>query len=241
MRPQVLRPFRPFAGLAAVLLLALAPSACRRSPSPPSPEYEQASRQWRELYAQKLDDAYLDPSTGEIEALLQRVPADSLDANNARELLQRIEQGRARMQQAAEERKKAVASAREVPNVDPTRTNIPRPPEPEKAAEAPDAGPPDAGLTGPQIGSPASELVSGYRGCFQRGMPIEVQGRGMREAWELADRTSCRLEFPSHANTVLLIEEGRVLALLPKSSVRTVQRTADGGTPPSTPPADAGS
>nr|WP_211194630.1 hypothetical protein [Pyxidicoccus fallax] len=220
-------------------MLALAPSACRRD-SGPSADYEEASRRFSTLYAQKLDGAFLDPQIGEIEAQLQRVPADSLDAQGARELLQRIREGRKRMQQDADAREKAIATAREVPPVtsgafeDATREQTPPP-----AEEVPDAGPPDAGSTGPQAGTPASELVAGFRGCFRRDAPIQVEGRGVRETWELADRTSCRLEYPGHVDVVLLIEEGKVLTLLPKSAVRTVTVTADGGPAP-TPAADAG-
>jgi hypothetical protein len=223
-------------GLTSAILLVLAPAACRRD-SGPSAEYEEAARRFRSLYAQKLDAAYLDPQIGEIEAQLQRVPADSLDANGARELLQRIQQGRERMQSQSSARDKAISAAREVP----PGTSMPTltPPEPPRKPEAPDAGPPDAGLTGPQAGTAASELVSGFRGCFRRGAPIEMQGRGMRETWELADRTSCRLEYPGHVDVVLLIEQGRVLTLLPRSAIRTVTVTADGGPAPQ-PAVDAG-
>ena len=90
------------------------------------------------------------------------------------------------------------------------------------------------------MGTSASELVAGFRGCFQRGAPIEVQGRGVRETWQLVgDRTACRLEYPGHVDVVLLIEEGRVLTLLPKSAVQTVTVTADGGAAPQ-PAADGG-
>ncbi|MCK8498149.1 hypothetical protein M0222_10195 [Myxococcus fulvus] len=237
MRPQVLRvSLRPFAALLSSLLLLL--SACRREPQPSSPEYQQATRQFRELYAQKLDEAYLDPKMGPIEAQLQRVPQDSLDAPSAQELLQRIQRERTRMQAEVAARQKAVASAREIPPGAPSTTLAPPPPPPP--AEPVDAGPPDAGpINGPQVGSPASELVAGFRGCFKRGTPIDVEGRGIRDAWEMTDSTACRLEYPGHVGTVLLTEQGRVLMLLPKSSVTTVTRTLDAGT---TPPAatDAG-
>ncbi|NVJ26089.1 MULTISPECIES: hypothetical protein [Myxococcus] len=230
MRPQVLRAsLRPFAALVSALLLVL--SACRREPPPPSAEYEQATRQFRELYAQKLDEAYLDPKMGSIEAQLQRVPQDSLDAPSAQELLQRIQTNRKRMQDGVAARDKAVASAHEVVPNAPSTTLAPPPPPPPP--EPVDAGPPDAGpVNGPQIGTPANELVAGFRGCFKRGAPINVEGRGIRESWEMTDGTACRLEFPGHADTVLLVEEGRVLMLLPKSSVRSVQRPQETGTVP---------
>ncbi|WP_342373915.1 hypothetical protein NVS55_21005 [Myxococcus stipitatus] len=218
--------------MALLSSLVLMLSACRREAGPPSAEFEQASRQFTALYAQKLDEAYLDPQMGAIEAQLQRVPQDSVDAPASRELIQRIQQNRARMQDAATARQKAVASARELPPGTPSTALPPLPPAPK--AEAEDAGSPDAGVVnGPQTGTPASELVAGFRGCFRRGLPINVEGRGIREAWELNDSTACRLEYPSHTGMVLLTEEGKVLTLLPKSSVRTVTQTQDAGTQPS--------
>lgn len=224
-------------GVVSAVLLTLAPTGCRREPLTPSAEYEEAARRFRALYAQKLDDAYLDPQVGEIEAQLQRVPADSLDAQGARELLQRIKDGRQRMTTAATARDEAVASARELPPGSYTAPSTVEPARPAAPEEAPDAGPPDAGGGGPQPGTAASELVAGFRGCFQRGISIDVQGRGMRETWQLADRTACRLEYPQHQDAFLLIEEGKVLMLLPKSAVQTVPVTPDGGPAPAT---DAG-
>ncbi|WP_284666853.1 hypothetical protein [Myxococcus sp. SDU36] len=237
MRTLVLRAsLRPLVGVVSAVLLTLAPAGCRREPPAPSAEYEEAARRFRELYAQKLDDAYLDPRVGEIEAQLQRVPADSLDAEGARELLKRIKDGRQRMAAAASERDEAVASARELPPGSYTAPSTEEPARPAAPAEVPDAGPPDASA-GPQAGTAASELVAGFRGCFQRGTPIDVQGRGMRETWQLADRTACRLEYPQHQDAFLLIEAGKVLTLLPKSAVQTVPVTPDGGPAPAT---DAG-
>ncbi|MHA7630950.1 hypothetical protein [Corallococcus sp. M7] len=215
-------------GLAAFLFV----SGCSRSPAPPSPEFEQASRRWTALYAQKLDGAYLDPSIGEIEAQLQRVPADSVDSAASQDLLQRIQAGRTRMQAAQEEQRRAVANAGSLPTMDPSSTDFPRQAEPA-AAEPVDAGPGDAGvIAGPQMGTPAADLVAGFEGCFGRGTPVTVEGRGLRDTWTLSDRASCQLRYPSHRDSALVIEDGRVLALLPKSAMRTVRRYEDGGTVP---------
>ncbi|MFP2956578.1 hypothetical protein ACLEPN_01785 [Myxococcus sp. 1LA] len=141
MRTLVLRAsLRPLVGVVSAVLLTLAPTACRREPPAPSAEYEEAARRFRELYAQKLDDAYLDPQVGEIEAQLQRVPADSLDAAGARELLQRIKEGRQRMETAASERDEAVASAQELPPGFASAPSTEAAPPPA-AEEAVDAGP----------------------------------------------------------------------------------------------------
>ena len=63
----------------------------------PSPEFTRASERFNKLYAKELDDAYLDPAMREVEALLEKVPPDSLDAAAAAQLLSRIRENRARL------------------------------------------------------------------------------------------------------------------------------------------------
>ena len=223
-------------GLAITLLIALAPAACRKDPGPPSQDYEQARERFNKLYGQKLDEAFVDPAMDEIEAQLQLVPADSMDAQPARELLQRIQQGRERMEANQQEKEDAIASAREVQDF-PTRPSEPgQPATPEPTEEpSPSAGPPDAGPpagAGPVAGSSASELSYGYQRCFRRAEPINVDGRGQREAWELEGRLACRQAYPSFAEQVLLIEDGKVMTVLPKSAIRVTFVGPDGGTPP---------
>ncbi|MDC0707506.1 hypothetical protein POL68_03395 [Stigmatella sp. ncwal1] len=218
----------------SILLLVLAPVACRREAAAPSAEYEQAHQRFSKLYGQLLDRAFLDPQMADIEALLERVPPESLDAQSARELLQRIRQGRERMEATQQETQEAVDSAREFQDLPSSpRTEEPPPPPPPVAQEPVDAGPPDAGATaGPVEGSSASELSSGYQGCFRRGDQINVTGRGMRESWEMADRFSCRQAYPRFANQLVLVEDGRVLSVLAKSLTRLVPTAPDGGPGP---------
>ncbi|SEK80992.1 hypothetical protein SAMN05444354_102407 [Stigmatella aurantiaca] len=230
MRTPSLTPLnRPLRGLVSTLLLVLSPVACREA-AKPSAEYEQAHQRFSKLYAQQLDRAYLDPQMTEIEAQLEGVPSESLDAQSARELLQRIRDGRKRMESSQEDTEAAVASARQFDDFPSSpREDTPAPPPP--AAPAPvDAGAPDAGpQQGPVEGSPASALGSGYQGCFRRGETINVTGRGMRESWELADRFSCRQAYPRFANQLVLVEDGRVLSVLAKSLTRLVPTGPDSG------------
>ncbi len=218
---------RPLVGLVSIVLIALAPAACRKELGPPSAEYEEAHKRFSKLYAQKLDAAFLDPQMDEIEALLAQVSAESMDAQSAKELQQRITEGRARAEKARQEQEDAIASARRVD----TFTPEPRAPEPEPtpAPEEPkDAGP---SSEGPVEGSPASELVAGYLGCFQRNpKPITVMDRGPREAWEMSDRARCNLTFPAFVGQLVIVEEGKVLTVLPKSAVRITYQQTDGGT-----------
>ena len=110
--------------LAVVLLLAL--TGCARKE--PSPEYTRASERFNKLYAKELDDAYVDPAIREVEALLEKVPADSLDAQAAAQLLTRIRENRTRIEQASKDREKALAAARTAPTFSGPSVSAPLPP-----------------------------------------------------------------------------------------------------------------
>ena len=227
---------RPLAGLVFTLLIALTPASCTKSPGPASPAYEEAHQRFSKLYGQKLDEAFLDPAMDEIEEKLKQVPPDSMDAQPARELLERIRDGRERMEAAEKEKEAAIASAHRVDDF-PARENEPGTPTPTEepgpgpSAETPDAGTPRPGA-GPVAGTSASELSYGYERCFRRGEPLNVDGKGSRETWELENRLTCRQSYPSFAEQVVLIEDGRVLTVLPKSAIRVTYVGPDGGPPP---------
>jgi hypothetical protein len=195
-------------------LLALA--ACSGKPQP-SQDFVEASQRFNRLYGQHLDAAYAQPEMTDVEAQLARVPPDSLDAPAAQALLTRIREGRARTQKQQADTQAALVEARKP-------AAMAAPPEreaPPAEPEAPDAGQPDAGTPGPQVGTPESELVGGFRGCFGRGAMVEVQGRGPRQTWELQGSSRCRLEYPAHADSLVVVEEAKVLMVTPKSSVQT--------------------
>lgn len=227
---------RPLVGLVSTVLIVLALSACQKELGPKSPEYDEARQRFSKIYGQKLDEAFLEPEMDAIEALLQQVPPDSMDAQSANELQQRINNGRAKMERLRQEREAAMVSARQrdtVPPSAPLPESDPTPPAPQATN---DAGPPSSG---PVVGSPASELVAGYLGCFQRSSSITVKDRGPREAWEIsAGRARCSQVFPTFVGQVVLIEEGKVLTVLPKSSVQVTYQQVDAGPAPAeTPPA----
>jgi hypothetical protein len=216
---------RPLLGLVSTVLIALAPLGCSKNPGPPSEAYEQAHTRFSKLYAQQLDAAFDDPQMDEIEALLTQVPPDSMDASSARELQQRIKDGRAKRERQRREQEASIAAAHE------TDTFPASPAEPEPAP-TPAPTPKDAGpvIEGPVRGSPASELTAGYLGCFQRMKSITVTGRGLRDAWEMSERPRCSVSFPSFVGQVVIIEDDKVFAVLPKSAVTVTFETKDGGT-----------
>jgi hypothetical protein len=216
---------RPLLGLASTVLLALAPVGCGKKSGPPSADYEQAHTRFSKLYAQQLDGAFGDPEMDEIEALLAKVPPDSMDASSARELQQRIQAGRAKLEKQRQEQEASIAAAHETDSFPPTPSEPEPPPPPPPAPQ--DAGP---NIQGPVRGSPASELTAGYLGCFQRMKPITVTGRGQRDAWEMSERSRCSQQFPSFVGQVVIVEDDKVFAVLPKSAVTITFETKDGGT-----------
>lgn len=230
-RPMVRNPrlktlSRPLLGLASTVLLVLAPVGCSKKVGPPSEAYEQAHTRFSKLYAQQLDAAFGDPAMDEIEALLAQVPPDSMDASSARELQQRITDGKAKLEKRRKEQEASIAAAHETDSFPPSAPSEPEPAPPPPPAPT-DAGP---NIQGPVRGSPASELTAGYLGCFQRMKSITVTGRGLRDAWEMAERSRCSQQFPSFVGQVLIIEDEKVFAVLPKSSVVVTFELKDGGT-----------
>jgi hypothetical protein len=210
------------------LLVVAAPVACRK-PAKPSEAYTQAHTRFGKLYGEKGDDAFLDPEISQVEALLDQVPADSLDAKAAQELRTRIQTGKQQAEAQQKAKDDALAQARtptQMPSGFNTTPSGPAPEPSEEPAEAPAAGT-DAGTPGvPGIGTPEAQLASS--GCFQKGEALEVKGRGRRDRWELADRPACRQQYASLQDQVLIIEDGKVLAQVPRSAIQAIP--VDGGT-----------
>lgn len=212
--PNLLRPLR---GL-LVMLLCVGAAACRK-PAEPSELYTRAHTRFSKLYAEKGTEAFLDPAMGEIESQLSNVPAESLDAQAAKELIARIAKGRADAEAERKAREEAVAKAGEVPSV---RFD----PEPSGAAAAPQP----TGVQVPHPGTAVSELQTGFSGCFQKQKDqVNVMGRGLRDVWELSARPECRQEYASVQEALFIIEEDKVLATAPRSALR--EMPAEGNKP----------
>ena len=218
--------------LAIVLLLVL--TGCARKE--PSPEYTRASERFNKLYAKELDDAYVDPAIREVEALLEKVPADSLDAQAAAQLLTRIRENRTRIEQASKDREKALAAARTAPTFSGPSVSAPLSPPSSRpsAPPAPDAGP----LSAPTAGMAMRDFNRLFGDCFEQAGPVEVNGRGPRDSYTMVDSDRCRRAMPGLVNSLVLADSETVMGLVPKSALR--RTLPDGGAPPPAPP-DAGS
>jgi hypothetical protein len=231
VRPYSLLSSRTLAGLLTAFLVAAAPVACRK-PAKPSEAYAQAHTRFGKLYAEKGDGAFLDPELAQVEDLLSQVPADSLDAPAAQALRTRIQTGKQQAEAQEKAKTDAMAQARQPgqmpPGFNTGSSPSPAPSAAEPADEAPETGTAeaDAGTGVPGVGAPEAVLASS--GCFQKGEPLEVKGRGRRDRWELADRPACRQQYASLQDQVLIIEEGKVLAQVPRSAIQAIP--VDGGT-----------
>jgi hypothetical protein len=216
-----------------LVLLLLLPACARKEPSP---EYTRASERFNKLYAKELDDAYLDPAMHEVEALLEKVPSDSLDAQAASALLARIRENRSRLEQASTDREKAMADARTPPTFS-GQSVIPPPAPPAPANRSPtppDAGPPLA----PSAGMAMRDFNRLFGDCFEPAGPVEVSGRGPRDSYAMVDSDRCRRAMPGLANSVVLADSQTVMGIVPRSALQRV--LIDGGTPPPPAPPDAG-
>ena len=219
------------------LLLLLALAGCSRKE--PSPEFTRASERFNKLYAKELDDAYLDPAMHEVEALLEKVPPDSLDSQAAAALLSRIRDNRSRLEQAANDRDKALAAARKPPTL--TGVSVSPPPLPpvsaSKAPAAPDAG--VAAPAAPSAGMTVRDFNRLFGDCFEPAGPVEVSGRGPRDSYTMTDSYRCQKAMPGMVNSVVLADSQAVMGVVPKSALQRVQPDAGTAAPPA--PPDAGS
>lgn len=216
----------------ALLLGALVTvvSGCPSRSKEPSAEYEAARKRFNTLYAERLDEAFLDPRMTEIEAQLAKVPEDSLDAEQARTLQQRIDEGQARMSAAREKHAQTMAEVRK-PGPAPSGGGSAAA-EPSGGGEAAPSEEADAGPSGhPAVGMSAGELSRRFGTCFRPGSPVEVAERGVLETWVLKDITLCAQRYAAFTDSTIVIESGKILTIVPTAKITTETRTVDGGAP----------
>jgi hypothetical protein len=195
----------------AALLLALA--SCYRKPAD-SPQFAEAFTLYNQLYAKSLDDSYGDPQMPKVAELLRQVDSRSAQANEAKELLAKVEQGLAdyhsRAQQLA-----AMAASADAPaefkgggTALPAPTGLPAPPAP----------------AGPALGMTRDEFTARFGDCFDlKGDYVQGDKRG--EAF--AVRSTCAERFPTFAQALVVLIDNRVTALVPTKDVTV--KTVDAG------------
>lgn len=211
----------------AVLALGLA--GCRKPQ--PSPDYIAASNRYTNLIALHQDAAYAKAEMADVIAQLGRVPAESSDYQKAQALIGTIESDKQRAMSDEAKRMIAMAPPTVAPNF---------PPLPKEAPAGPEAAPADAGA--PVVnelaqGSDFARVNQKYAGCLlprgpvtmigQDGKPTEMAG------YDLHESAPCRTAMPQMTTGVMLVRDGKIAWVLPKSSLQSVQQTvlpADAGT-----------
>jgi len=81
----------------------------------------------------------------------------------------------------------------------------------------------------PTAGMSTRDFNRYFGDCFEPAGPVEVNGRGPRDSFAMADSARCRQQLPTLVNSVVLADGQTVMGVVPKSAL---QRTlVDGGTP----------
>lgn len=196
-------------------LALLVAAGCHR-PGPASPAYAHARAGFNRLYAAELDDAFLDPAMGEVEAELRTVPADSADHADAQALLQRITQGRDAAQKARERTRQAIEEALAPPTVT------------MEPSLAQDAGEPSEGPTYPAPGMPLADFQKYFGDCFHPTGQAAVADAGtVATLYALSEKPACQQRFEYFQSRVVVADSSKVLGQALKSSY---QPPPDAGT-----------
>jgi len=213
----------------ALTIAALSVIACQRL-GQASPEYAQAQKQFTQLYTSKFDDAYTDPAIEDVIALLRQVPGSSVDAPAARDLLKRIDDGRAMLRTRAQELDQAVEVARAptpgaAARIDPSAFPV------AQVIRA-DAGPDGGGATEPASEMPLAEFRRKWGDCFEPSDPVNVVAVGLRETFAQRAYNRCKDQLPGFQDRIVVVDATKVLAIIPKSAIQHVRVVVDAGSPP---------
>jgi hypothetical protein len=206
---------------AALICVLGALLGCHRSPGPSDPNYEQASRIYQQLYAQKLEDAYGEPQMDEVVSLLHRVDAHSIDVPAAQALLTTIEDGRARFEAAREERESTASAA--------VHTGMQSSLDPSAVlASGRDAGPRQDPY-GP--GASIADLNSTTGGCLVAGEAFHENGTDLKGTiYRLSPSPACNDKLAGFVGQAALVMDGKLYRRVSESEVAKPP-------PPAPPPA----
>lgn len=216
-----MRPLIVASCVAAAALL----SSCTRQ-GPPSPEFEQAQRQFTELYGRELEDAYRSPQLGPIQQKLESVPESSSDYERAQELLKRIHSGLERAEARELERQEEIAALTQTPTDVRFREEVQDAGPPTAATAAVDAGEPSS----PVKGTSLTELTRRWGDCFLPSLAIEIPGKGILPTFGLRDTVYCRQQHPGYEQKILVMDAGRVFLVGDRKNVVEI-RDGDAGVP----------
>lgn len=202
------RPVRARCGaafLAALATLFVTASGCRQPPTT-SPEFAEASALWARTVDERGFEAGDDPRAAEALALLEKVPAESYDAQAAATLAETIRTERKRRAELARPVTKPMAEVSLTSDAD--------------AASAAFAPPAPSPLV---VGSDAAAFRERYGDCVKVAAPfVEAGGARSGDAWERLDTPECTERFPELEGQYVFVAEGRIFNVAPKEAGRRV-------------------
>ncbi len=201
---------------------SLAAFACRKSPGPPSADWERARSLHVELVARYADDAYVRPQMDEVLALLDRVPPDSVDAPEADALKARILEERKRLAGQEAERERRLAAA------GPGAWSPPA----ESGGSPAEAAVPAKRPLAPGLALDA--FREAYGDCFEprTQLRIEAPDGGILtekgEAFGLKPDPACKERYSELADQLVLFADGKLVAVRPASALKTITKEVRG-------------
>ncbi len=197
---------------------SLAAFACKKSPGPPSPDWEQARSLHVALVARHADDAYGRPEMDDVLALLERVAPDSVDAPEAAALKVRILEQRKRLAAEKAERDRMLSAA---------GPGSWSPSAPSGGGLAEGALPAKPALV-PGLALDAFREAHGD--CFDPQAPLRIErsdGGLLAEkgdAFRLKGDPACKERYAELADKMVLFTDGKLLAVRPASDVKEVTK-----------------
>jgi hypothetical protein len=208
------------------LLAILAAAGCRKRPSGPDANFQQASRLYQQLYATELDDAYGDARIETVIMQLTKVDPNSVDAEAATALLGTIQRGKEALAQDRARREKIstaaqITAALPAPNIDVQKII---------SAGTPDAGPPPDPYG---AGASVAEINRATGGCLVDGEPFNEQGTSVNgTVYRVASSSDCSSKLPGYVGQAVLVVNGRIYR-------RIADPNPPGAAPPPVPDAGA--
>jgi hypothetical protein len=205
-------------GLLLGTLTLLGLSACSKREREPSGDYARAREIHTDLLARFLDDAYGRAEIDEVLRLLERVPADSADAEAAADLRRRVLQGKDAwaIRKAAQEQSATARRALELPALD----------RPQPTAAPP---PPTAPTSPLDPGTKLADFKKALGDCFESKMPADIRrpdgGTAKGEAWGVKSDPACREQYRAQADSYVFFLEDALLEIRPISEIESVQKT----------------
>lgn len=209
--------------LLSLTLLASLSTACRPA-AEASADFEEASNLWLATVVD-AEEPGRDPRAAQALTLARKVPANSIDADAAKSLIQRIEETRRNEAEAAAELQAQLEEAAKQPRA----VQGERDPQEEG-----DEGEEDATPESLQVGMSQADFKTLFGACVRVDSEfVEARGSRKGQAFVLVDSAKCKEAHPELGTDLVYVLDGKVYNVGPRSAGIPVVQTAEGWKPES--------